>query len=99
MPGDSGGTAVRGYEVIEALAGVMLFSGISEYIGSDNGPAFVARGLRKWLGNPGTGTLYIEPGSPWENCYCKSFNGKLQGECLNRGISNSLKEAQIVVKQ
>src|SRR5271163_3755006 len=45
---------------------------------SDNGPEFVAKELRKWLGNVGTGTLYIEPGSPWENGYCESFNGKLR---------------------
>ena len=47
------------------------------------GPEFVAADLRKWLGNVGTGTLYIEPASFWENGYCESFNGKLRDECLN----------------
>ena len=52
----------------------MLWRGIPEHIRSDNGPEFIARELRQWLGNLGTGTLYIEPGSPWENGYCESFN-------------------------
>jgi putative transposase len=55
------------YEVIETLADVMVWRGIPEHICSDNGPEFVAEELRKWLGKVGTGTLYIEPGSPWEN--------------------------------
>src|SRR5208282_5857840 len=87
------------YEVIEALADVMLWRGIPENIRSDNGPEFVAKELRKWLGNVGTGTLYIEPGSPWENGYCESFNGKLRDECLNGEIFYSLKEAQIVIER
>jgi len=86
-------------EVIETLADVMLVRGIPEHLRSDNGPEFVARELRKWLANLGTGTLYIEPGSPWENGYCESFNGKLRDECLNGEIFYSLKEAQIVIEQ
>ncbi len=77
----------------------MLVRGIPEYLRSDNGPEFVARELRKWLGSLGTGTLYIEPGSPWENGYCESFNGKLRDECLNGEIFYSLKEAQIVIEE
>ena len=87
------------YEVIEALADVMLLKGVPEHIRSDNGPEFVAKELRKWLGSVGTGTLYIEPGSPWENGYCESFNGKLRDECLNGEIFYSLKEAQIVIEK
>ena len=87
------------YEVIETLADVMLWRGIPGNIRSDNGPEFVAKELRKWLGNLGTGTLYIEPGSPWENGYCESFNGKLRDECLNGEIFYSLKEAQIVIEK
>ena len=87
------------YEVIETLADVMLWRGIPENIRSDNGPEFVAKELRKWLANIGTGTLYIEPGSPWENGYCESFNGKLRDECLNGEIFYSLKEAQIVIEK
>jgi putative transposase len=87
------------HEVIDTLADVMLWRGIPEYIRSDNGPEFVANELRKWLGSLGTGTLYIEPGSPWENGYCESFNGKLRDECLNGEIFYSLREAQIVIEQ
>ena len=86
------------YEVIEALADVMLWRGVPENIRSDNGAEFVAKELRKWLANVGTATLYIEPGSPWENGYCESFNGKLRDECLNE-IFYSLKEAQIVIEK
>ena len=85
--------------VIEALADVMLFRATPENIRSDNGPEFVAEELRKWLASVGTGTLYIEPGSPWENGYCESFNGKLRDECLNGEIFYSLKEAQVVIEK
>lgn len=86
-------------EVIEVLAEAMLWRGIPEHIRSDNGPEFIAQELRKWLGKVGTGVLYIEPGSPWENGYCESFNGKLRDECLNGEIFYSLKEAQIVIEK
>ncbi len=82
--------------MIEVLADVMLARGIPEHIRSDNRPEFIAKELRKWLGNVGTRTLYIEPGSPWENGYCESFNGKLRDEFLNGEIFYSLKEAQIL---
>ena len=74
------------YEVIETLADVMPFRGIPENIRSDNGPEFVAKELREWLAKMGTGTPYIEPGSPWENGYCESFNAKLRDESLNGEI-------------
>src|SRR5271155_3236299 len=77
----------------------MLYRGIPENIRSDNGPEFVAEELRKWLGKVGTGTLYIQPGSPWENGYCESFNGKLRDECLNGEIFYSLREAQVVIEK
>ena len=85
--------------MIEALADVMLFRGVPERLRSDNVPEFVAKEVRQWLAKLGTGTLYIEPGSPWENGYCESFNGKLRDECLNREIFYSLKEAQIVIER
>ena len=86
-------------EVIDTLADVMLVRGIPEHIRSDNGPEFIARELQKWLARVGTRTLYIERGSPWENGYCESFNGKLRDECLNGEIFYSLKEAKIVIEQ
>lgn len=85
------------YEVIETLAEVMKERGVPEHIRSDNGPEFVAKELRQWLAQVGCLTLYIEPGSPWENGYCESFNGRLRDECLNGEIFYSLKEAQIVI--
>ena len=63
-------------QVIQTLSEVMLWRGIPEHIRSDHSPEFLAQELRQWLGNLGTETLYIEPGSPWENGYCESFNGK-----------------------
>ena len=86
-------------DVIETLSDVMLWRGIPEHIRSDNGPELVAQQLREWLKTLGTEPLYIEPGSPWENGYCESFNGKLRNECLNGEIFYSLREAQIVIEQ
>src|ERR1017187_2888647 len=77
----------------------MLVRGIPEHIRSDNEPEFIAEELRKWLGKLGTRTLYIAPGSPWENGYCESFNGKLRDEFLNGEIFYSLKEAQILTER
>ena len=85
--------------MIEALTDVILFRGVLDNIRSDNGQEFVAKELRQWLAKLGTGTLYIEPGSAWENGYCESFNGKLRDECLNGEIFYSLKEAQIVIEK
>jgi len=85
--------------VIETLADAMLFEGLPTYIRSDNGPEMVAKMLREWLTRLGTRNLYIEPGSPWENGFCESFNGKLRDECLNGKIFYSLREAQVVIEQ
>ncbi len=66
---------------------------------SDNGPEFTAKAVRRWLERVGVRTLYIEPGSPWENGYNESFNGKLKDELIDREIFYSLKEAQVLVEQ
>ena len=68
------------------------------HIRSDNGPEFVAEALRQWIAAVGAKTAYIEPGSPWENGYCESFNGKLRDELLNGEIFYTLKEAKIVIE-
>ena len=86
-------------KVIEALADVMVAKGIPEHIRSDNGPEFVARDLRKWLAETGAKTLYIEPGSPWENGYCESFNSKLRDEFLNGEIFFSIKELRVLAER
>jgi putative transposase len=85
--------------VIEVVANAMIEHGIPEHIRSDNGPEFVAKNLRKWLADIGTKTLYIEPGSPWENGYCESFNSKLRDEFLNGEIFYSLKEVQVLAER
>ena len=72
--------------------------GIPAHIRSDNGPEFVAVALRHWIAAVGARTAYIEPGSPWENGYCESFNGKLRDELLNGEIFYTLKEAKIVIE-
>lgn len=90
---------LNSYDLIETLADLMLVQGVPEHLRSDNGPEFIASRLRKWLLAVGAKTLYIEPGSPWENGYCESFNGKLRDECLNGEIFYSLKEAQVVIEQ
>jgi len=70
-----------------------------DYIRSDNGPEFTAKAVREWLSRVGVKTLYIEPGSPWENGYNESFNGKLRDELLNREIFYTWKKAQILIER
>ena len=73
--------------------------GASQYIRSDNGSEFTARAVRRWLADLEVTTLYIEPGSPWENGYNESFNGKLQDELLKRELFMTLKEAKVLVER
>ena len=97
MPGASRRSSINAFGVIETLADAMLERGVPEHVRCDNGPEMVAKALRQWLAKLGTRTLYIEPGSPWENGFCESFNGKLRDECLKLEIFYSLKEAMIVI--
>jgi putative transposase len=90
---------INSFGIIETMADVMLERGVPEHIRSDNGAEMTAKIVRSWLAKLGAKTLYIEPGSPWENGYCESFNGKLRDECLNTEIFYSLKEATIVIEQ
>lgn len=85
--------------VIETLSDVMLMRGVPDHIRSDNGAEITAKLVRDWLSSVGAKTLYIEPGSPWENGYNESFNGKLRDELLNGEIFCSLKEAQVIIEQ
>ena len=95
----SSGRRINGFGVIETFADVMLERGIPEHVRSDNGPEMTAKVVRAWFQQLGTKTLFIEPGSPWENGYCESFNGKLRDELLNGEIFYSLKEAKIVIER
>jgi putative transposase len=88
-----------GAEVIEVLSDAMLIHGIPEHIRSDNGPEMTSKVVRNWLHQIGSQTLFIEPGSPWENGYNESFNGKLRDELLNGEIFYSLTEAKIIIEQ
>ena len=90
---------IKNQDVIALLFHLFIFHGIPEHIRSDNGPEFTARAVRKWLGQLGVKTLFIEPGSPWENGYIESFNGKLRDELLNREIFTTLTEAKILIEQ
>ncbi|MEO6923562.1 MAG: DDE-type integrase/transposase/recombinase [Bryocella sp.] len=75
---------LRSHDVIDTLADVMVKHGVLEHVRLDNDPEFVARELRKWLADTGSKILYIEPGRPWENGYCESFNSKLPDELFER---------------
>jgi transposase InsO family protein len=83
-------------QVQEILEELFLVRGKPRYLRSDNGPEFVARALRRWLEESGVGPLFIEPGSPWQNAYVESFNGKLRDELLNLELFLSLDEAKYV---
>ena len=85
-------------DVLETLADVMISRGTPEFIRSDNGPEFIALTLREWIADVGTQTAYIEPGSPWENGYCESFNSKLRDELLNGEVFYSLREAEVLIE-
>ena len=86
---------IMSQDVIEQLFNLIVFRGIPEHIRSDNGPEFTAKAVRSWLNKLGVKTLFIEPGSPWENGYIESFNGKMRDELLNREIFTTLTEAKV----
>jgi len=86
-------------DVIEQLFYLFIFRGTPGYIRSDNGPEFTAKAVRSWLKDLEVTTLFIEPGSPWENGYIESFNGKLRDELLNREIFTTLIEASILIEE
>ncbi len=90
---------LRSDDVLDKLAELFVERGPPDYIRSDNGPEFTAHAVRDWLGRIGVKTLFIEPGSPWENGYNESFNSKLRDELLNCEIFYTLKEAQVLIEQ
>ena len=90
---------IRSSEVIETLAELLRIRGVPDHIRSDNGPEFTARAVREWLGRVGARTLYIEPGSPWENGYIESFNGKLRDELLDRELFYTLLEVRVLTER
>ena len=90
---------IKANDVIDTLSDLFITRGIPQYIRSDNGPEFVAELLRTWLHNLGVTTAFIEPGSPWENGYIESFNGKFRDELLNREVFDTVMEARVVTEE
>jgi len=86
-------------DVLERLTDLFIRRGVPDYVRSDNGAEFTAHAVRDWLIRVGVRTLYIEPGSPWENGYIESFNGKLRDELLEREIFDTLLEAKVLIER
>lgn len=91
--------SITSQDVLDELYRLFLLRGTPKHIRSDNGPEFTAKKLRKWLHQVDVNTLFIQPGSPWENGYIESFNGKLRDELLNREAFDTLFEAQVLIER
>src|SRR5882757_10512271 len=85
--------------MMERLSDLFICRGVPDYVRSDNGPEFTAHRVRDWLQSVEVKTLFIEPGSPWENGYVESFNGKLRDELLNPEIFDTLLEAKVLIER
>ena len=86
-------------DVLATLTTLFVARGVPAHLRSDNGPELCAKVVRGWLHWLGVNTLFIEPGSPWENGYNESFNGKLRDELLDREIFFTLQEAQVLIER
>lgn len=91
--------SLKSQDVLEQLGHLFIYRGLPGFIRSDNGPEFTAKVVRSWLERLNVQTLFIEPGSPWENGYNESFNGKLRDELLNGEIFTTLLEAQVLIER
>ncbi|RZI65135.1 MAG: IS3 family transposase [Pseudomonas sp.] len=89
---------LKSTDVIDVLSDLFILRGVPGHVRSDNGPEFIAKAVREWITAVGAKTAFIEPGSPWENGYCESFNSKLRDELLNGELFYSLAEARIVIE-
>ncbi len=89
---------LKAIDVIDVLSDLFILRGIPGHVRSDNGSEFVAKAVREWITTVGARTAYIEPGSPWENGYCESFNSKLRDELLKGEIFYSLEEAKVIIE-
>ncbi len=90
---------ITSQEVIDKLFDLFIFRAVPDHIRSDNGPEFTAKAIHSWLSKQGVKALFMEPGSPWENGYIESFNGKLRDELLNREVFTTLMEAQVLIEK
>jgi len=86
-------------DLLERLSDLFICRGVPNYVRSDNGPEFTAHRVRDWLKSVKVKTLFIEPGSPWENGYVESFNGKLREELLDREVFDTLLEAKVLIER
>jgi len=86
-------------DVLERLGYLFVVRGVPDYIRSDNGPEFTAKAMRQWLTKVGVKTLFITPGSPWENGYIESFNGRLRDQLLNGELFDTVWEAKVLVER
>jgi putative transposase len=91
--------SITARDVVGLLKYLFSVHGEPEFIRSDNGPEFIAIAVRDWLRQSGVRTLYIEPGSPWENAYSESFNSRFRDELLNQELFTSLTESRVLVEQ
>ena len=90
---------IRSLDVIETLRALIRQRGNPGHIRSDNGPEFISKAIENWLKFHQVGTIYIRPGSPWENPYIESFNGKFRDECLNMELFSSMIEAKVIIEE
>ena len=90
--------SIRAVDVITVVEAAFERYGRPRHLRSDNGPEFIAYAIQDWLRESGIKTIYIKPGSPWENGHIESFHDKLRGECLNRELFGSLLEARIILE-
>jgi putative transposase len=93
------GVSIKAKSVILILEALFKKHGRPQFLRSDNGPEFIAKALRKWLKENGSQTIYIDPGSPWQNAYGESFNGKLRDECLNMNVFHTRAEARFLIEK
>jgi putative transposase len=93
------GYGLKSDDVMDVLFSLFISHGIPDHIRSDNGSEFTAKSIKTWLEKLKVKTLYIEPGSPWENGYNESFNGRLRDELLNGEVFYTLKEAQVIIEK
>lgn len=90
--------SMKSVDVQQSLSRVIAARGIPVYIRSDNGSEFIAQALQSWFSQMGIASTFIEPGSPWQNGKCESFNGKFRDECLNMQVFNTLFEAKAMIR-
>lgn len=90
--------SIRSKDVIAVLEYLFMVRGLPMFIRSDNGPEFIAQAIKQWLKDRFVGTLYIEPGCPWENGYAESFHGRFRDDFLDRELFYSVKEAKVLVE-